>query len=666
LEVRPRLLAVFGAHPDIGAQLRNAAWAARERSADTVALVEASSPLGALATGTPSRAATETWAGRQKIDLEFFSGVPALKRGLARLSVGPWIGVMVGPGTGWTSRGGLGRATIAAATEAATAAGLPVIPLSQADRSAEHHLWTTPVWRLHDDQPWYHDLIMSALAVSLSAMVANWLFGLLPEQSLALIFLPAVIYAASAYGFAAALFAIAFSLAILDYFFLPPRFSFSPPNSQTILAAALFALAASISSNLAGGLRVQAQKAERQSAEVRTLFALTRELAAARDTAEIFGIIIRRCEQVFETRCALLTPFQTTTADSASDRSRSASLQVEKPSSLELSPDDIAMARSAFAERRPAGIGPSDVPTTGTQFQPLLTSEGPVAVLALGPAPSDRRGAAGSGRLLDAICRIAGIAVERTLRARELETSRVLSQTEGLRSALLSSIAHDFGTPLASIIGSASSLISFGDGYPAEVRRELLDTILEESERLNRFVKNVLQMNKLESGALVPRFQWADVGDLIGTALDACQRRLVRHEVYVDVAERLPLIRIDFVLMENVLVNLLDNAAKYAPPDSSIQISARAHGNVLALDVTDQGRGIAADELGAVFDKFYRARKHRDRTVPGTGLGLAICKGIVEAHGGTIEALSRGLGHGTTVRVKLPIAALSDEELAEA
>jgi two-component system sensor histidine kinase KdpD len=250
------------------------------------------------------------------------------------------------------------------------------------------------------------------------------------------------------------------------------------------------------------------------------------------------------------------------------------------------------------------------------------------------------------------------------LRAREIENARVLAQTEGLRSALLSAISHDFGTPLASVIGSASSLLSYGATYTPEVTRELLQTILEEAERLNRFVKNVLQMNKLESGALAPRLQWADVGDLISTALDACHRRLLNHEVYVDIADRLPLAQIDFVLMETVLVNLLDNAAKYAPRETDIQVTARQSGSDIVIDVADQGRGIAAEELGAVFDKFYRA-KHRDRTVPGTGLGLAICKGIVEAHGGTIEALSEGLGHGTTMRVRLPVRTPDAAAVAE-
>ena len=217
---------------------------------------------------------------------------------------------------------------------------------------------------------------------------------------------------------------------------------------------------------------------------------------------------------------------------------------------------------------------------------------------------------------------------------------------------------------MASIIGSASSLISYGKTYSFDVVEELLITILEEAERLNRFVKNVLQMTRLESGALVPRLQWADVCYLIATALDAAHRRLTRHEIYADVPDMLPLVNADFVLMESVLVNLLDNAAKYSPPDSDIHVVARRLGEDVAIEITDQGRGIAAEELGAVFDKFYRTRQ-RDRTVPGTGLGLAICKGIVEAHGGTIEALSEGPGRGTTIRIRLPVKAPDTAAIAE-
>ena len=626
---------------------------------------EAPEGLGAAMAGVPAKSAVETWATRQKLQLEFFSGPQDLERRLGRLRLGGWVGVLPGPIRRWPLGPGLSARAWSAIQSAATDAGLPVVPLSAPDRAAPRQWWTRPEWRLNDDQSWANDLIVSALAVSLAALVASWLAGLLSASTLLLLLLPAIIYSAAAHGFAAGLFATAYASFLFDYFFLEPRYAFSPPTSDLFIAAAMFVLAAAITSHLAGGLKTQAQRLERQASEVRALFALSREIATARDTAEIFAAIVRQCENVFESPAVLLAPFKTSTT-APTDRGQATQLQVEIPSGVNLTPEEIEAARAAFAERRPTGRGAADYANVPTRFQPLMTSDGAVAVLGLCEIAPDRIGTIAFERLVDAICRISGIAVERTLRARELETSRVLAHTEGLRSALLSSIAHDFGTPLASVIGSATSLISFGDSYPQDVKRELLDTILEEAERLNRFVKNVLQMNKLESGVLLPRLQWADVGDLIGTSLDAVQRRLQQHEVYVDVADRIPLARADFVLMENVLINVLDNAAKYAPADSSIQVRAYVEGQHIVIDVTDQGRGIAAEELGAVFDKFYRAKKHRDRAVPGTGLGLAICKGIVEAHRGTIEAISRGVGFGATIRIRLPVETPTAEEMADA
>lgn len=255
--------------------------------------------------------------------------------------------------------------------------------------------------------------------------------------------------------------------------------------------------------------------------------------------------------------------------------------------------------------------------------------------------------------MFDSVCRLSAVAVERALQTQDLEAAHVISQTESLRSALLSSISHDFGTPLASVIGSASSLITYGSNYTQEVTQELLSTILEEAERLNKFVNNLLQMTRVESGALVPVFRLADVDDLIGTVLDSAQRRLEKHILYVDVAERLPLINIDFVLMETVLMNLIENACKYSKPNTTITVIAYAQNDHVLIDVKDEGQGIPSSDLGAVFDKFFRV-KARDRKVAGTGLGLAICKGIIEGQGGTIEALSDGPDKGTTIRIHLP------------
>ncbi|MDX2223198.1 MAG: DUF4118 domain-containing protein [Rhodospirillaceae bacterium] len=658
-----RLVAVFGPHADLADRVREAAWAARERRAQLVLLARPARGWIDALQGAADDAVLEQLAIRHRAACTAFDRAERLGDALkAVLADGPAT-VLCGPVRSAPWGAGLSRAEAETVASAAAAQGAPLIKTERADPQ-RHTKWTAPEWRLDQSRPWYHDYVLSAFAVSLAAILVQWLDRFVPPDNLAMIFLTAVIYSASVYGFAGALFASVFSLLLYDYFFLPPRFSFEFGSPQKVLMLIIFLVVSVITSNLAGGLRAQARRAEKQATEARALFELTRDIAVARDRADIFEAIVERVQDIFEARCALLAPDKSASPGPDGSRARSASLQVEYPRDAALTTEEIEAARTAFGSGKPAGVGTDFHAEVRSYMQPLVTSEEAVGVLVLTGVSAETVRAAEFKGLIESICRIAGIAVERTLRAREIENARVLAQTEGLRSALLSAISHDFGTPLASVIGSASSLLSYGTTYTPEVTRELLQTILEEAERLNRFVKNVLQMNKLESGVLAPRLQWADVGDLISTALDACHRRLQNHEIYVDIADRLPLAHIDFVLMETVLVNLLDNAAKYAPRDTDIQITARQSGSDIVIDVADQGRGIAAEELGAVFDKFYRA-KHRDRTVPGTGLGLAICKGIVEAHGGTVEALSEGLGHGTTMRVRLPVRTPDAAAVAE-
>ena len=390
-------------------------------------------------------------------------------------------------------------------------------------------------------------------------------------------------------------------------------------------------------------------------------------MAIAEDTEAIFRAIVQQCNDVFDCDAVLLTPFTGGGQGAlalASVQARTAALQTVYPPNASLTQDEIEAARWSYSNGEPVGLGSAQFADVGIVFQPMRISEGAVAVLALKGVAPEVVQRAGFRRLIGSICRLAAIAVERTLRKQEVENARVISQTEGLRSALLSAISHDFGTPLASIIGSASSLLSYGETYSPEVTQDLLETVMEEGERLNRFVKNVLQMTRLESGALTPRLQWADVEDLVSTSLDAAHRRLNNYKVYADITDKLPLVNVDFVLMDSVLVNILDNATKYTPEGTAIQITAKCIGEDVAIDITDQGRGIANEDLGAVFDKFYRTRA-RDRTVAGTGLGLAICKGIVEAHAGSIEALSEGLDLGTTIRIRLPVKTPAETELAD-
>jgi two-component system sensor histidine kinase KdpD len=248
----------------------------------------------------------------------------------------------------------------------------------------------------------------------------------------------------------------------------------------------------------------------------------------------------------------------------------------------------------------------------------------------------------------------AAVAIERTRLVREMERTRLKAETERLRDALLSSVSHDLRTPLVSIIGAVSSLLTYGASYDETARRDLLLTIQEEAERLNRFVGNLLDMMRLESGELKLNRQWVDIGEVIGTAASRLRRALSQHHLAVEVAPDLPGLWLDFVLIEHVLINLLENAAKYSPPGTTIHISARRRGQTVVVEAVDEGVGVPPADLERIFDKFYRVQ-HGDRQGAGTGLGLSICRGIVEAHGGRISARSPANGKGTAFVMTFPI-----------
>jgi two-component system sensor histidine kinase KdpD len=230
-----------------------------------------------------------------------------------------------------------------------------------------------------------------------------------------------------------------------------------------------------------------------------------------------------------------------------------------------------------------------------------------------------------------------------------------LAETERLRGALLTSISHDLRTPLASILGAASSLRSYADRYSPEQREELLLTLQDEAERLNRFVGNLLDMTRLESGAIELRLDLVDVSEIVGAALERARDVLAHHRVEIDIAPDLPMLRLDPLLFEQVLFNLLDNAAKYASCGSRIDVHAWHDGDGVTIEVLDEGAGIPPGDLERVFEKFYRVHA-QDRQRAGTGLGLAICRGFIEAQGGRIDAQNRHDRSGAVLTIRMPLA----------
>jgi two-component system sensor histidine kinase KdpD len=320
---------------------------------------------------------------------------------------------------------------------------------------------------------------------------------------------------------------------------------------------------------------------------------------------------------------------------------------------------DLAAAKWCWANNRPAGRGADTLPGAKWLFLPMRTGRGAVGVVGL---DSDRTGpllTPEQRRLLDALTDQAALAIERVNLVEDLDRARLAAETDRLRSALLTSISHDLRTPLASILGAAGSLRDFPHLLDERAKTELISTVQDEAERLNRFISNLLDMTRLESGALAPNAAPVDVGEVVGSALQRAGKILGQHRVEVELAADLPLLSLDPIMFEQVLFHLLDNAAKYAPDGSTIRLQSWRDGAQVRLQVLDEGEGIPPQDLERIFDKFYRVRKI-DRQRAGTGLGLAICRGFVEALGGSIVAGNRSDRSGAVFTITLPVPSADD------
>lgn len=397
-------------------------------------------------------------------------------------------------------------------------------------------------------------------------------------------------------------------------------------------------------SNLTAATRRQIVSARARAKTTGELYAFSRKLAAIGTFDDVLWATAYQVSAMLSVRTVLLLP--------ARD-GNSLDLACGYPPEDQIDEADMAAARWSWEHNRAAGRGADTLPGGKWLFLPLRTGSGPIGVIGIdrdtpGPllTPDERR-------LLDALADQAAVAIER-ISPRGLAEARVLAETERLRGALLTSISHDLRTPLASILGTVSSLRSYADKYDASQREELLATLQDEAERLNRFVGNLLDMTRLEAGAIELKLDLADVTEIVGSALERAGSVLARHRVEVAIAADLPMLRLDAILFEQVLFNLLDNAAKYAPPGSRIDVHARQDGDVVAIEVADAGPGIPPGDLERVFDKFYRAQA-QDRRRAGTGLGLAICRGFVEAQGGRIDAQNRRERSGAVLTIRIPV-----------
>ncbi|MGH8056653.1 MAG: ATP-binding protein, partial [Candidatus Entotheonellia bacterium] len=451
------------------------------------------------------------------------------------------------------------------------------------------------------------------------------------------------LYSALTWGLKPSIVASVLSVFVYNFFFVPPVHTFTIANPQDFLTLLVYLVVAVLTSNLTARVREQAEAAKRREASTAALYALSRQIAGAAELEDVLRAIVTQVAHTFNAKAVVLLP----EADQLV-------LKAGHPSDLHLSEAERAAAAWAWHHNEPAGRDSETLPGTEWLYVPLRTAQGTVGILGLQYDPPEAIRSPDQWRLLEALTDQVAVAIERTRLVREMAQARLLTETERLRDALLSSVSHDLRTPLVSIIGAVSSLLAYEANYDEATRRDLLSTIQEEAERLNRFVGNLLDMMRLEAGQLELKREWIDLGDVIGTALARLARPLNAHQLMVEVEPGLPMLWLDFVLVEQVLVNLLENAAKYSPPGNTIRVHARRDHQAVIVEVADGGVGVPPGELERIFDKFYRVPRG-DRHGAGTGLGLSICKGIIEAHGGSISARSPGHGKGTVFTVTLPL-----------
>jgi two-component system sensor histidine kinase KdpD len=483
----------------------------------------------------------------------------------------------------------------------------------------------------------------SGLAVAAAGLVAWVLQSFLAVPNLALIFLTAVLFSAVTQGLWPSIFASVLSALVYNFFFTEPYLTFYVASPQDILTLVMFLAVAILTSNLAGRVRDYAEAARQREARTAALYAMSRAIAGAAQLDDVLQAIVKQLTETLVASAVVLLP-----------ESGQLTLKPSSPPGIELSEAERAPATWAWEHNQPAGRGTDTLAGTDWLYVPLRTVRCVVGVLGVRFALPGAVLSPDQRRLLEALADQAAIAIERAHLVQNVEQTRVLTETERLRAALLSSISHDLRTPLASIVGAVSGLLADDGVYDEAGRHDLLLTIQEEANRLNRFVANLLDMTRLESGALELNRAWVEIGDVIGAALARLAEPLSGHRLVVNVARDVPLLCLDFVLVEQVFANLLENAAEYSAPGSTIRVDAWRDESSVVVEVVDEGVGVPPGDLERIFDKFYRVRAG-DRQSASTGLGLSICRGIIEAHGGTISARSPANGVGTVFTVKLPV-----------
>ncbi len=497
------------------------------------------------------------------------------------------------------------------------------------------------MFRLPDFETWKQYAV--GLAVVFAATILNAFldyYTSIGYRALALDYLLAVVVLALFVGRGPVLVSASVSALVWNYFFLPPRYTFYITTIEDGMMFGTYFIVAVVMGQLIARFRTQ-EKAERRREERTTaLYLLTRELADAVTLDQIVKVVVQHIGKLFNAEVAVLT----------ADAGQQLPTEPKPGSTLKLSEKEASVAAWVFRHNQRAGQFTDNLPLSGAQYVPLATPAGILGVIGV-RLPQTNPPTLEQSNLLEAFARQAALVIDRQRLHDSAQDSRLAAESERLSKTLLDSISHEMRTPIAAITGATAALNEADLARQPELARTLVNEVREAVARLNRLVGNILDITRVESGHVKPKLDWCEVGDLINVTVKSVQRELAGHKLEINISPEMPLVRMDFVLMEQALANLLLNAAFHTPAGTPARITAEVRQGELALTVADRGPGIPPEAVPKIFDKFYRAP---GALAGGTGLGLSIVKGFVEAQGGRVHAENQADG-GAAFTIFLPV-----------
>ncbi len=509
-----------------------------------------------------------------------------------------------------------------------------VITGDTGEAMTRHVAKTAP--RRSSPKEWFLSISSVAVCTGLSALV----FPYLTLVDIAMVYLLGIVLVSSRTGKGPSLLATLLSVAAFDFFFVPPYYTFAVSDVKYFFTFAVMFIVAFVISRLTLRIREQAGAARLREKRTAALYNLSRELVRERGIARLSAVAVKHISEVFSRQIVILVP----------DECGKLKNTITGPGTFALDQNELSVAQWTFDHRQEAGSGTDTLPGAEALYLPLITSSRTVGVLGILQSPSVGILDHEQIHVLKSFANQIAIAIDRAMLTEEAQQALLKAETETLRNTLLSSVSHDLRTPLSAITGAATTLLEKDISLTQSGRQELIQTIYEESEHLNQIIRNVLNMTRLESGAITVKKEWQPFEEIVGAVLNRFAEKLKDRPLTISLPADLPLVPFDPLLIEQVLMNLLDNAVKYTPQGTPVELSAAVKENNIIVNISDRGPGIPPGEEEKIFEKFVRG----SATGGGIGLGLTICDAIVTAHGGRIWAENR-TGRGAVFSFALPI-----------